>query len=196
MRATVPPSRSDAPDVRMETARPDDAAVTPLDPATPPESPSPDDCAIWQGTTDRLALSLEQWAAASTSVVRATVADIGDAQWNTIDGRAPAGRQPQPADFMRLIKLAPAETMKGELSSTIAWIPGGTIGCLTFNIDEYSVEIGQEYLFFMRDLDPATGLQGTIRARLLWPIEADGRVTTPSDGKLSVAEIAARVAGA
>lgn len=166
-----------------------------LDPALPPEEPSPDECAIWYGTTERMALPVEQWASSSTSVVRATVADVGDTQWNTPDGNAPAGRQAESSDFMRLIKLAPTDTLKGQLSSTTAWIPGGTIGCLTFIVDEYDVKIGQEYLFFMQDLDPATGLKGALRARLMLPIQPDGTVATPAEGKLSIVDIGKRITG-
>jgi hypothetical protein len=181
--------------VPASAAAPPVADAIALDPVTPPEEPAPDDCAIWYGTIDRFALSLEQWAAASTSVVRATVEDIGDTQWNTADGKAPAGRKAESSDLMRLIQLAPGDTLKGQLSSTIAWIPGGTIGCLTYLIDEYAVTVGQEYLFFMRDLDPATGLKGALRARLMWPIEADGTVSTPAEGRLSIVEIAKRIVG-
>ena len=181
--------------VPASTAAPRVADAIALDPVTPPEEPAPDDCAIWYGTTDRIALSVEQWASASTSVVRATVEDIGDTQWNTADGKAPASRKAESSDLMRLVKLAPSDTLKGQLSSTIAWIPGGTIGCLTYLMDEYAVKVGQEYLFFMRDLDPATGLKGTLRARLMWPIQADGTVSTPAEGRLSIVEIAKRIAG-
>lgn len=188
-------SRTDALSVPASTAVPRIDVGVALDPATPPEEPSPDECAIWYGTTDRIALSVEHWALASTAVVRATVEDIGDTQWNTPNGKAPAERQAEASDFMRLIKLAPADIMKGQLTSTVARIPGGTIGCLTFILDEYDVKVGQEYLVFMRELDPATGLRGTLNARLMWPVEADGTVTTPVEGTLTVDEIGERIAG-
>lgn len=142
-----------------------------------------------------MGLSVQQWASASTAVVSGTVEEIGDAQWNTPDGKAPVNQPAAYWDVMRLIRLAPVDTLKGQLSSTTAWVPGGTIGCLTFVVEGYDVEVGQEYLFFMRDIDPDTGLQGTSRARLIWPIREDGTVSTPIDGRLSVVEIAERIAG-
>jgi hypothetical protein len=142
-----------------------------------------------------MGLSVEQWAAGSSAVVLGTVGDIGDAQWNTKDGMPPTQVPPAYSDVMRLIRIDQMETLKGQLTSSTAWIPGGTIGCLTFVVDEYTPVIGSKYVFFMRDLDPLTGLKGTSRVRLMWPVNDDGTVATQIDGSLSLDEFRALVAG-
>lgn len=170
------------------------AGAIQLDPASPPQEPSEDQCAFWQTTIDRMGLSVEQWAAASTAVLHGTVEDIGEAQWNTRDGKPPIGEKPIAySDLLRLIRIAPAESLKGQLSSDVLWIPGGTIGCVTFIAEGFDLEVGGEYVFFLRDLEPLSGLTGIPRARLVWPIQKDGTVATQIDGSLSIDTFRERV---
>lgn len=169
------------------------ADLIPLDPVTPPVE-ADGECAYWHATIDRVPMTMEQLAGASSAVVRAVVEDIGGAQWNTSDRNPPRDMEPAWWHVMRLVRLKPIEALIGEPGTTTVWVPGGTIGCLTFVVQGFEIDVGREYLFFLFDKEPSSAIEGTLQARQYWPIEGDA-VSSPLEGKLPFEVVEERLAG-
>lgn len=167
-----------------------------LDPGTPPEE-LPGGCDPHYGVVSWFfPLSVEAAAARSQAVVRATVDAAGTGQWNTPGGKAPDPRLASGLDVMHLVRLTEVTPVSGTTPSTlVVWVPGGTIGCVTFTIPDWDLRVGQEYLVFLASSEPAFGSKGTLRASEAWPI-VDGLVQTPAEGRMSVANITAALATA
>jgi hypothetical protein len=165
---------------------------TQLDPSTAPAE-LPGDCDPHYGTLDRIQLPVQARAAASHSVVRGTVDAIGQAQWNTPGTKPPDAKLANSLDVMRLFRVTGATTLAGEaISADVFWVPGGTIGCVTFTIGGYDMEVGEEYLFFLAANDAKSGPAGTLEANEIWPV-VDGVVTTPTEGKMTVSQLQALI---
>ena len=170
-----------------------EGAASELDPSTPPAELL-GDCDPHYGIIDRMPMTVEETAARSTSVVRGTVEAIGKAHWNTPDGKAPDPKLASGLDVMRLIRVTEITSLAGAAPSTIvAWVPGGTIGCIAFTIPDYDIHVGQDYVFFLAANDPNPGLTGTPYASEAWPV-VNGTVETPTEGKMTVASVASLLA--
>lgn len=174
------------------------AVLVPLAPAAEPK-PLDRECSVFRTTVDELPLPATAMARdASTSIV-GTIVAIGPAQWNTRDGLPPSA----PADFnaeavLRLIRVDVSQQLAGAMQTGLltVWIPGGSIGCHTFVMDGYPLTpaVGDKFAFFLQDKAPAAGISSVLRARAMWPIGADGLVTTPAEGKLTVDQLATAAA--
>ena len=162
-------------------------AATQLDPATvPAELPGP--CDPHYGTLDRIQLPVQARAAASQSVIRGTVEAIGQAQWNTLGAKPPEAKLANGLDVMRLFRVTALTTLAGEdAAADVFWVPGGTIGCVTFTIAGYDIEVGREYIFFLAANGAHAGPAGTLEAGEIWPV-VGGVVETPTEGKISISQ--------
>jgi hypothetical protein len=168
------------------------SGTTPLDPPVAPEE-LPGECSAHSTIVERIPTSIEINADMSSAVIRATVDAIGRAQWNTPDGRAPDLDGLSAFQVMRLVRVVPVATLSGQATTSTFWIPGGTIGCQQFSATGFELERGAEYLFFLAANDPKSGLTGTLQVREAWPV-VEGSVRSPSEGELSVDDVADRLA--
>ena len=166
-------------------------AEVPLDPAVAPQEPS-GECTMNTGIIDRIPTPIETAAAMSSAVVQGRIEAIGKAQWNTVGGKLPDGEHITGLDVMRLISVRVDTVLRGEPTTTTFWISGGSIGCHLFSVTGHELEEGQEYVFFLANFDPASGIRGTMRVRQAWSV-TDGKVTTPSDGDLPAQVLAERI---
>jgi hypothetical protein len=165
-----------------------------LDPVIAPEE-LPGECLTHTTIVDRIATTVETNAALSSAVIQATVNEIGAAQWNTPDGRAPELQGINSFQVMRLVSVVPTATLSGQADTTLYWVPGGTIGCHTFAATGFELESGAEYLFFLAGNDPKSGQKGTLQVREAWPVVA-GSVRSPSEGELSIEAVTDRLGAA
>jgi hypothetical protein len=148
-------------------------------------------------TLDEATPTIELATATADLTVVATVDEIGGGRYNT-----PAGEELTAADSRTLYDAyrptilridavvaggAPAMTIKVRL-------PGGQVGCDEYHVEGIDrVESGQQYVLFLRALPDAKGNRApemtVVRA---WPVDARGEVSTPADGRLTIAQFAER----
>ena len=150
-----------------------------LDPLNAPEE-LPGPCLNHTTAFDRARTTIEQDAAMSSVVVIGTITEIGDAQWNTTDGRAPQGPDIEPSQVLRLLNVKVENVVKGTAPSVLtAWIPGGQISCHGFAMGGFAdAQIGGRYVFFLNGTQPRNGISGVSGAWQTWSVEQDSVVTS------------------
>jgi hypothetical protein len=172
----------------------DDGPGPPLTPYVPADPPS-SECRTVMSVVDRAPMTLEGRFRVSDGAVLATVLEVGAAQWNTPDGQPPAEVDDlAPSAVMRLVRLSADHVWSGNIDPTFtASVAGGTIGCWTFVSDEApEVVPGRQFaLFFLGSPDRA-GLDQVHATLTLWPVDREGRIVTPEDGRLTVVEFSQR----
>lgn len=191
----APSSSPGGPD-RTETPASDDSEALdiPLDPLTPPPE-LPGECLGHGMVEDGVPPTVEVATRRADAVVEVTVLDVGEAQWNTKDGRLPTGEVEylDPSNVLRLLRVRVDRTQAGSMPTETAtvYVLGGTIGCHRFIVAGLADPVpGKRFLMFL----------GASRSRFaavrqvqeLWPIE-DGAVITPVDGRVPVDEVRRRV---
>lgn len=116
-----------------------------------------------------------------------------------MSGRSPwlaGGPDIDTSPVMRLVRISVSSTIAGALPTTVVAIPGGTIGCATFQTDLVPHDFGPGYegLFFVGQDGPRTGLTGVLVVSEVWPI-ADGRIRLPGGGELTLAQAKESLSG-
>ncbi len=168
------------------------AAVTP--------QPLPGNCLNYASVTDGAAPTIDLITKVSSAAIVGTVTGVGGAQWNTADGLPPTAREELDAyHVMRLVNIDVSRTLRGAaMASLTVWVPGGAIGCSRFDSGEFpqTISPGDAFVFFLRAESPRTGATGVLRTGEMWPVATDGTVVTPVDGKLSLDQIASKIAAA
>ncbi len=180
------------------TTPPDNIPDLPLAPAVPAEPPN-SECHTVLSIVDRaMPMNMADEFHIADRAVLATVVEIGPAQWNTPDGKAPPGdwREAAPSDVMRLVRFWVDEVWKGDLDgSFVASIQGGDIGCWTFkpDPDEFpEVAAGKQFALFFRGSPKRAGLEQAHKVLTILPLDEKGRIVTPEEGHLTPAEMADR----
>lgn len=166
----------------------------PLSPDVPAEPPS-SECMTVMSSFDRAPMTLDGRLKIQDGAVLATVLEVGPAQWNTSDGRPPAEiRHVAPSDVIRLVRLSADHVWSGDIDGTFtASVVGGTIGCWTFASDEVpEVVPGKQFAVFLLGTPHRAGLEQVHATLTLWPVDEEGRIVTPEDGRLTVAEFSQR----
>jgi hypothetical protein len=139
-------------------------------------------------------LSLDALARSSQAIVLATVLDLGAAQWNTRDGRAPGRHDLDASHVIRLARIRVDELLSGSLASDVVAFPGGRIGCWQFLMDETPADlgIGDHYVVVIRDGGLELNLPTVGFVSRTWWF-TDGRVAAPMSGPLTLAELRAQI---
>lgn len=172
------------------TATPETAAHdVALDPGVAPADLPKEACGRYTTTTDRVPPNLAALATNSAALVEGTIVDVGKAQWNTPDGRPPVRPDIEASRVIRLVRLSVKSTLSGSLASAVIAVPGGTVGCGTFETDVIPGDLapGFEGLFFVGHDTPRTGMKETLVASEIWPV-VDGRITMPGGDQLTIAQ--------
>ncbi len=167
------------------------AAVN-LAPAVPAAAPA-GECLRHSTVYDGVPATPDNLAKVSTSVLTATVKEVGPPRWKTADGKPPAARQDLTGEaLVRLVRLSVDQNLAGEKSSDsiIIEVPGGVIGCHTFDVSGYPLEIqpGQQYVLFLDGGQSSTKLLNASRVMEMWPVAGNFAVTNEGT-KMSVADI-------
>jgi len=188
--ATTPSAPASSP-----SPSPSASGLVSLDPLTAPEE-LPGPCLNHTTVFDRARTTIEQDAAMSSVVVIGTITEIGEAQWNTTDGRAPQGRDIEPSQVLRLLRVKVESVVKGTAPSVVtAWIPGGQIGCHGFAMGGFAdAQIGGRYVFFLNVTQPRNGISGVGGAWQTWPVEEDS-VVTSFEGNVPLGVFVERASG-
>jgi hypothetical protein len=174
---------------------PSASGLVSLDPlAAPEELPGP--CLNHTTVFDRARTTIEQDAAMSSVVVIGTITEIGEAQWNTTDGRAPRGRDIEPSHVLRLLRVKVESVVNGTAPSVVtAWIPGGQIGCHGFTMGGFAdAQVGRRYVFFLNETPPRNGISGVSAAWQTWSVEEDS-VVTSFEGNVPLGVFVERASG-
>ncbi len=172
----------------------DDGEEPPLSPDVPAQPPT-SECVRVMSSIDRAPMTLQGRVKIQDGAVLATVLEVGPAQWNTSDGRPPSDIQAVgPSDVMRLVRLSADHVWSGDIDDTFtATVVGGTIGCWTFASDEVpEVVPGKQFAVFLRGSPDRAGLEEVRATLTLWTVDQEGRIVTPEDGRLTVADFSQR----
>lgn len=174
---------------------PTESSLVPLDPLTAPEE-LPGPCLNHTTVFDQARTTIEQDAARSSVIVIGTVTDIGKAQWNTTDGRAPQDPDIEASRVLRLLRLNVEDVVKGTAPSVVTlWVPGGQIGCHGFTMGGFAdAQVGRRYVFFLNETPPRKAISGASAAWQTWSI-AGGTVVTSFDGNLPLDVFIKRASG-
>jgi len=134
-------------------------------------------------------------APAADDIVVGTIVDIGDPEWNSVDGSDPG--EPRSADqVIRPVTIrvnAARETP--EVSEMLVLAPGGTIGCQTFVLLGFpELRPGQQYAMFLTHAGVNDG-STALATFEIWPV-ADSVVDTAREGAVPLDEFLARIGAA
>jgi hypothetical protein len=191
------PSAPNESAARVPTVAVVDAAEPPQTPDAPAEPPNAE-CMTVVSSVDRVPMTLEGRLKTQDGAVLATVLDVGPAQWNTPDGEPPADIHDVTAsDVIRLVRLSADQVWSGDIADTFTTsVVGGRIGCWNFVSDEVpEVLLGKQFAIFFLGSPNRAGLEGVRSTVTLWPVDEEGRIVTPEDGRLTAAEFTQRVDG-
>jgi hypothetical protein len=179
------------------TQDPGDGAEPDLNPDQPAEVPG-GNCQSVAEVVDRVPPTIESMSMYRATAVVATVVEVGEAQWNTTDGKAPD--RGSAFDVVRLLRLHAEDTIDGkDLGSDITvWVRGGTIGCSNFLYSDFPADIepGQRYVLFLHEDQLETKLGGVVKAIQMWPVDGKDRVETPVEGPLALSEFTTKLRAA
>lgn len=168
----------------------------PLDPIAPVAT-LPPPCGDHVMIYDRRVTTIDEDVERSSAVFVGTVDDIGEAQWNTRDGR-PSTASLEPTDVLRLIEVQVTHEIAGSPDdSSVLAVPGGQIGCHTFSGGLGAIvpmNAGDQFVFFLGDRPKRDDLQHLPMAWQVLPV-IDGQVGTPFDGSMRLEEFLRRTAG-
>jgi hypothetical protein len=169
---------------------PEPIALDPIESPEPPAGP----CSTGSMIREFAPLSLAAIARSSKAVVLVTVLEVGAAQWNTPDRRAPAHPHPDPTDVIRLARVRVDELLAGGLASDVVAFSGGTVGCWSFLMDETPSELrpGDRYVLIIREGGLEAFLPGVMLVSRTWTF-AGGRVAAPLAGPMTLAEFRAQI---
>jgi hypothetical protein len=178
---------------RRPSGCPNEAAYMPLDPSPPPEA-AEGPCGTTVQVVDRLVSSIETAVGASPTVVIARITGIGDARWNTPDGRAPARSAVTSTGVIRLVQIDVGSVLKGMTPVDLTvWVPGGEIGCHRFTPGLIpDLAVGGQYVMLLDGGAAAASPDGVGGVSEMWEVE-DNRVATPFE-VLPLSEFMERVA--
>jgi hypothetical protein len=165
-----------------------------VQPASPPE-PLPEGAGchghVW--VVDTIHNAPGTAIAGSDLAFTGVIVEIGDAQWNTVDGAPPKDLvDVNPArNVLRLIRVKVATAVKGDITGeAIVAIEGGRIGCNSFSSDPGRLDLapGQTFLWLTGGDAPRATLPGVPVVRAIWSVDSDGNVAAPmaGDGHLEV----------
>jgi hypothetical protein len=136
----------------------------------------------------------------STSVVIGQVVDVGPGRWNTPDGGPPRREDGGLFPVVRFLRVVVQQSVTGPIvqSPFTVWIPGGAIGCSTWDVGDYprSLTIGEQFAFFLDDRPLAVPVAGVVSVHAMLSIDAAGRIATPDEGRLTIATFLERSGGA
>lgn len=187
-RATEPPRAAAIPDANA-------IALAPARPAQPPKG----ECLRHVEISDGVAPSIKGFARISTDVVQATVVEVGPSRWRNDTEEPPLERHEYWGDaVMRLVRLSVTHDLAylGKEGTIVAWIPGGAIGCHSFEVAGYplDIKVDQSYVLFLNaNSAPIASLQAVPKAGQIWPVE--GSVANSADlGEVSLQDISSEVA--
>lgn len=178
-------------DAGAATPPPDATAVA--QPTASPAAESDPTCGSATVSYDAAEPTIANRAEGASLVVIATVDSVGEARWNTADGKAPAieGESPPPdAHIYRPVRLSVTTLARGDLmgSTLEAKALGGTVGCYSFEFeDSPQLKSGEEYAFFLAPALPGAGAAdaSTLTINAAWVVTA-GLVSTPVEGEVTV----------
>ena len=141
--------------------------------------------------------TIDNMAMMSEVVVVGEFMGIGKARWDTPDGSRPKDLIQEPAVIIRPVLIETETAVRGDPSrAALAFLRGGTIGCdrMLFAGEPVPTE-GSRYAFWLlRSTDSRGTLVPDLGLLEAWPIDANEIVQTPLDGKLSLNDLASRVA--
>lgn len=136
----------------------------------------------------------------SRSVVVGQVVDVGPSRWNTPDGGPPRRQDGGLFPVVRFVRVAVQQSVSGPIvqSPFTVWIPGGAIGCSTWDVSDFprSLTIGEQFAFFLDDRPLAIPVAGVVSVLAMLSIDAAGGVVTPDEGQLTIATFLERAHGA
>jgi hypothetical protein len=141
--------------------------------------------------------TIDNMAMMSEVIVVGEFKGIGKARWDTPDGSRPKDLIQEPAVIIRPVLIETETAVRGDPSrAALAFLRGGTIGCdrMLFAGEPVPTE-GSRYVFWLlRSTDSRGGPVPDLGLLEAWPIDANEIVQTPLDGKLSLNDLASRVA--
>lgn len=181
---------------RIETASPEGPTAPALDTAPPATTAA--DCVVTRVMSERMPLTLQNVASASSAALVAEFEGYESATWNTSDGSRPARPSIHGSEKLyRPAKLRISDVLTGSVTgATItARVDGGKLGCDSYDFD-YSpdLKIGQSYLFFLGYSVDASGTATSDLSLVeAWPIRSDGSIVTPLEGETTINEVRAVV---
>ena len=173
------------------------SATVELAPDEPAETPA--ECARHLTILDSAPMTVERSASISTSVVLGTVTEVGPARWRTPDEKAPTERWEMTADnVVRLLRIAVDDDLAGTKTERVivTRVPGGEIGCQTFDYQGYPLDIksGDQFAFFLdAEQAPLKSFAEAAKVVEMWPTKG-GEAVSSSEGTISISEIASRAA--
>jgi hypothetical protein len=144
-------------------------------------------------------MTVDNVAGASTDVFVGTFKSYTPTQWNTPDGKRPAGvvTDQTPAHLIRHVVIDQPRAIRGRVGDAAhARINGGDLGCDHYiQSDNLGLTTGQRYVFFC--IPPPSSAGGPLDDVWLyqaWPIGSDDIVQTGLDGAIPLSQLESKVA--
>ena len=142
-------------------------------------------------TFDRASVRVAELARVSTFVLEGTITSIGQAEWNTPDGRPSSTVSATDVRRIATVEVGSGVEVGGSgknldrgTSVSVA-LPGGTIGCDAYRLDGFvDADVGDRVVLFVQPVEADRAGAGLGMARVGWPVGMDGSVQTPEDGEL------------
>jgi hypothetical protein len=156
-------------------------------------------CINVQTNVDWWPMTVDNVAGASTDVIVGTFKSYTPAQWNTPDGKRPAGvvTDQMPAHLIRHVVIVQPRAIRGRVGDAArSRVSGGDLGCdHYFQSDDLSLTPDQRYVFFYIALPPsAGGPPDDAWLYQAWPISSDDIVQTSLDGAIPLSQLESKVA--
>jgi hypothetical protein len=145
--------------------------------------------------------SVERTLGFASAIIDGTFLGYAAARWNT-----PTGLRPEPEQvrngspvILRPLVIDPARMLRGD-PAALARVAkaGGQLGCdrVTFDNAIPLVSGSRYVLFFFDALDSEERRRGDAILFAAWPVDAHGVAESPSDGPMTLDELATRIAAA
>jgi hypothetical protein len=147
-------------------------------------------------TSDGPARTVSTESSAAEDVVVATVTAVQKPVWNTADGthQPLAGTWPRGSRIYTPVTIAVGATLKGASAAALTiLVPGGAIGCDSQIVEDVTAPaVGSRVAVFLVSALGADGKPDVnhLAAFQAWPVDSQGNVSTPENGKLSASSFA------
>lgn len=145
-------------------------------------------------------MTVDSVAGASTDVIVGTFKSYTPAQWNTLDGKRPAGvvTDETPAHLIRHVVIEQPRAIRGRVGDAAhSRVDGGDLGCDHYNIQSGMIQLtpDQRYVFFYIHLPSSAGPPpDDMWLYQAWPISPDDIVQTSLDGAIPLSQLESKIA--
>jgi hypothetical protein len=156
-------------------------------------------CINVQTNVDWWPMTIDNVAGASTDVIVGTFKSYAPTQWNTPDGKRPAGvvTDETPAHLIRHVVIDQPRAIRGKVGDAAhSRVNGGDLGCDHYiQSDSLGLTPDQRYVFFYIPVPSSeAGPPNDVWLYQAWPIGSDDIVQTGLDGDIPLAQLESKVA--